>query len=295
MYAALFLSGETRLKRIVLNLVLFTLLVAMGGCSEEEAEQPEPPQGMVLIPAGHFQMGSEEGDVDEAPIHTVYLDAFYIDKYEVTNAQYRKFVEATGHPAPRGTGYTAVYDVLDRDDYQPWNDPGFNQPNHPITNVTWSDAIAYCEWLGKRLPTEAEWEKAARSGIEGAKYTWGNSDPNNRTANFADSNTRFEWRSQEINDSFLFVAPVGSFQPNGYGLFDMAGNLWEWCSDWYGASYYAESPRENPKGPPTGERRVLRSGAWYRALHTIRSAERVSDYPDSNLNVIGFRCAMDAP
>ncbi len=134
-----------------------------------------------------------------------------------------------------------------------------------------------------------------RSGIEGAKYTWGNSDPNNRTANFADSNTRFEWRSQEINDGFLFVAPVGSFQPNGYGLFDMAGNLWEWCSDWYGASYYAESPRENPKGPPTGERRVLRSGAWYRALHTIRSAERVSDYPDSNLNVIGFRCAMDAP
>jgi formylglycine-generating enzyme required for sulfatase activity len=134
-----------------------------------------------------------------------------------------------------------------------------------------------------------------RSGIEGAKYTWGNSDPNNRTANFADSNTRFEWRSQEINDSFLFVAPVGSFQPNGYGLFDMAGNLWEWCSDWYGASYYAESPRENPKGPPTGERRVLRSGAWYRSLHTIRSAERVSDYPDSNLNVIGFRCAMDAP
>ena len=280
--------------RFLSHLVLIFMCLA---CSEEEASQP--PEGMALIPAGTFQMGSATGDVNEAPVHTVELDAFYIDQHEVTNAEYEAFVTATGHPSPRGIGYTAVYELL-KNDYEPWDDPGFNHPNQPVTTVTWFDADAYCKWAGKRLPTEAEWEKGARGGLEGARYPWGDAEPDNTTANFADSQTEFEWRSPNVNDGYLFTAPVGTFQPNGYGLFDMAGNVWEWCADWYSPTYYSdtqdvESPRRNPKGPNTGERRVLRGGTWYRAAHTLRNAERVSDFPNSSLNVVGFRCAMDVP
>ncbi len=278
-------------------LLHFALVFAWLACSEEEVAQP--PEGMVLIPAGTFQMGSTTGDVDEVPVHTVELDAYYIDQHEVTNAKYQTFVAATGHPPPRGIGYTAVYELL-KNDYEPWNDPGFNHPDQPVTTVTWFDATAYCEWVGKRLPTEAEWEKAARGGLEGARYPWGDTEPDNTSANFADSQTEFEWRSPDVNDGFLFTAPVGTFPPNGYGLFDMAGNVWEWCADWYSPTYYsdvqgAESPPRNPTGPDTGERRVLRGGTWYRAVHTIRNAERVSDFPSNSLNVVGFRCAMDPP
>jgi len=269
-----------------------TVVLTCLACSEEEAAQP--PEGMVLIPAGPFQMGSTTGDVDEAPVHTVELDAFYIDQHEVTNAEYQAFVTATGYPAPRGIGYTAVYELL-KHDYEPWRDSGFNHPHQPVTTVTWFDAVAYCEWAGKRLPTEAEWEKAARGDLEDACYPWGSAEPDNTAANFADSQTEFEWRSTNVNDGFLFTAPVGTFPPNGYGLFDMAGNVWEWCADWYSPTYYAESPHRNPKGPHTGEQRVLRGGTWYRAAHTLRNAERVSDFPENSLNVVGFRCAMDAP
>jgi len=269
-----------------------TVVLTCLACSEEEAAQP--PEGMVLIPAGPFQMGSTTGDVDEAPVHTVELDAFYIDQHEVTNAEYQAFVTATGYPAPRGIGYTAVYELL-KHDYEPWRDSGFNHPHQPVTTVTWFDAVVYCEWAGKRLPTEAEWEKAARGDLEDARYPWGSAEPDNTAANFADSQTEFEWRSTNVNDGFLFTAPVGTFPPNGYGLFDMAGNVWEWCADWYSPTYYVESPRRNPKGPYTGERRVLRGGTWYRAAHTLRNAERVSDFPENSLNVVGFRCAMDAP
>lgn len=273
-------------------LLYFALVFTCLACSEEEAARP--PEGMVLIPAGTFQMGSPIGDVDEAPVHMVELDAFYIDQHEVTNAEYQAFVTATGHLAPRGIGYTAVYEFL-KQDYRPWRDSGFNHPNQPVTTVTWFDATTYCEWAGKRLPTEAEWEKAARGGLEGTRYPWGDAEPDNTTANFADSQTEFEWRSANVNDGYLFTAPVGTFPPNGYGLFDMAGNVWEWCADWYSPAYYAESPSRNPKGPDTGERRVLRGGTWYRAAHTLRNAERVSDFPENSLNVVGFRCAMDAP
>ena len=278
-------------------LLHFALIFAWLACSEEEVAQP--PEGMVLIPAGTFQMGSTIGDVDEVPVHTVELDAFYIDQHEVTNAKYQAFVAATGHPPPRGIGYTAVYELL-KNDYEPWNDPGFNHPDQPVTTVTWFNATAYCKWVGKRLPTEAEWEKAARGGLEGARYPWGDTEPGNTSANFADSQTEFEWRSPDVNDGFLFTAPVGTFPPNSYGLFDMAGNVWEWCADWYSPTYYsdvqgAENPPRNPTGPDTGERRVLRGGTWYRAVHTIRNAERVSDFPNSSLSVVGFRCAMDPP
>jgi sulfatase modifying factor 1 len=202
---------------------------------------------MVLIPAGDFQMGSNDSD-DEKPVHTVYLDAFYIDIYEVTNAQYKKFMDATKYKEPNY-----------------WNDSKFNAPNHPVVGVRWNDAVAYTKWAGKRLPTEAEWEKAARGGLVGKKYPWGDNLTHD-DANYSGTGGKDKW----VNTS-----PVGSFAPNGYGLYDMAGNVWEWCADWYDSKYYASSPKSNPKGPSSGERAVLRGGSWYFSFDSyLRVADR---------------------
>ena len=222
---------------------------------------------MILIPAGEFIMGSPEGEGDnnEQPQHTVFLDAFYIDKYEVTNAQYKQFMDATGHKAP-----------------EYWDDEKYNQPNQPVVGVTWHDAVAYAKWAGKRLPTEAEWEKAAR-GVDGRKYPWGN-----------------EWNSSKCNsnvggDEYKYTAPVGSF-PDGaspYGVMDMAGNVWEWCADWYDRNYYSRSPQQNPKGPDSGSRRVLRGGSWGYDTDYLRCASRSGSAPADRSRNGGFRCAQD--
>jgi iron(II)-dependent oxidoreductase len=210
---------------------------------------------MILIPAGEFIMGSPEGEGenDERPQHTVFLDAFYIDKYEVTNFQYKQFMDATGHGAPAD-----------------WNNEKYNQPNQPVVGVTWHDAVAYAKWAGKRLPTEAEWEKAAR-GADGRIYPWGN-----------------EWDSSKCNsgvggDGYQYTAPVGSFSDGAspYGVLDMSGNVWEWCADWYDNNYYSRSPQQNPKGPDSGSSRVLRGGSWFDANHSsLRCAVRFRFIPD---------------
>ncbi|HGJ66546.1 TPA: formylglycine-generating enzyme family protein [bacterium] len=225
---------------------------------------------MVLIPAGEFQMGSNYGNRDERPIHTVYLDAFYMDVYEVTNAQYKIFIDATGHRAP-------AY----------WNDPIYNAPNNPVVAVDWNDAKAYADWADKRLPTEAEWEKAARGGLVGKRYPWGNNLTHNN-ANYAGTGGKDKWD---------FTSPVGSFTPNGYGLYDMAGNVWEWCSDWYDSNYYASCTKSNPIGPSSGLYRVLRGGSWlYGSGFYMRVNYRsYHDTPTALNPNIGFRCAMDAP
>jgi sulfatase modifying factor 1 len=216
---------------------------------------------MVPIPAGEFQMGSNDGEPDEQPAHTIYLDAFYMDMYEVTNALYRKFMDATGHEAPRY-----------------WNDPKCNAPDQPVVGVTWHDARAYCDWAGKRLPTEAEWEKAARGGLAGKTYPWG--DNEDTAAPGAGGN-------EGVSGAF----PVGSFAPNGYGLYDMARNAWEWCADWYGEDYYPKSPGRNPKGPDSGENRVLRGGSWFAGISTpLPVSYRYSYNPEHASNLIGFRC-----
>jgi formylglycine-generating enzyme required for sulfatase activity len=218
---------------------------------------------MVLIPAGEFQMGSNDYD-DEKPVHTVYLDAFYMDKYEVTNALYKKFMDATGHKAP-------VY----------WNNSKYNAPDQPVVGVSWHDAKAYADWAGKRLPTEAEWEKAARGGLVGKKYPWGD-ELTRDYANYYGNGGKDQWSG---------TAPVGSFDPNGYDLYDMAGNVWEWCADRYDSDYYVESPKDNPQGPSSGTYRVLRGGAWNGDdPDDLRAATRYFNEPTLTGSNVGFRC-----
>jgi formylglycine-generating enzyme required for sulfatase activity len=217
---------------------------------------------MVLIPAGEFQMGSDNGESDELPIHKVYIDAFYMDVYEVTNEMYKKFIEATGHKQPKF-----------------WNDPKCNAPDQPVVGVTWQDALDYCKWSGKRLPTESEWEKAARGGLVGKEYPWGDEE-NVTKENLTDENPG-------LSNAY----PVGCFVPNGYGLFDMERNAWEWCIDWYDEEYYSKLPDKNPKGPDSGDKKILRGGSWFSGIYTpLRVAYRYSIEPDQTDVLIGFRC-----
>ena len=236
-------------------------------------------EGMVLIPAGEFQMGSNNGESDEKPVHTVYLDAFYMDKYEVTVGQYKKFIQATGHRAPNWSSVSQ---------YSPTD-------NHPIIYVSWHDAAAYAQWAGKRLPTEAQWEKAARGGLAGKKYPCGD--------NLTHDNANYSGTSGK--DKWAYTSPVGSFSTNGYGLYDMAGNVWEWCADKYDSGYYKNSPKNNPKGPGISitfrddnftnvkNSCVLRGGSWSSNTGNLRCAYRLRLNANFTYDVSGFRCSQD--
>lgn len=233
---------------------------------------------MVLIPAGTFRMGSYDTPDgmpiygDELPDHYVTIsNSFYMDTHEVTNAQYAEFLIATGRQAP-------LY----------WNDPRFNDPNKPVVGVTWEDAVAYCNWVGKRLPTEAEWEMAARGGQVSREFPWGNTI-DRRYGNFA---------SVEGPDVWYDTAPIRSFLPNDFGLFDMIGNAYEWCSDYYDFSYYSETPSVDPQGPSDPQpTRVIRGGSCYDGFFPsyLRHATRFSYDPNTRDGIIGFRCVMDIP
>ncbi|MFO7675684.1 MAG: SUMF1/EgtB/PvdO family nonheme iron enzyme [bacterium] len=211
----------------------------------EEALWLKDSSVMVKIPAGTFTMGSTEFD-DEKPVRQVYLDAYYIDKHEVTNRQYRRFCDATGRSYPQDP------DFLGKPDYLR------SCPDYPVVNVSWDDAKAYCDWAGKRLPTEAEWEKAAR-GTDAREYPWGSSAPgSSRNGNFADESAKRRYSDWTIitgyDDGYVNTAPVGAFPAGAspYGLLDMAGNVWEWCDDWYDKDYYGRGANNNPQGPATG-------------------------------------------
>ncbi|MDE0316146.1 MAG: TonB family protein [Candidatus Poribacteria bacterium] len=247
-------------------------------------EDPEPD--MVFIPAGDFQMGSSSGLTDEKPTHTIYLDAFYIDKFEVTNAQYKKFVDANPQwqkdqiPRKYHDGYYLAH----------WNGKDFppGKDNYPVVYVSWYAAMAYAQWAGKRLPTEAEWEKAARGGLIDKMYPWGDSVDATK-ANYYDGTDKER-------------TPVGTFPPNGFGLYNMMGNVREWCLDEYAANFYINSPRENPIAGANDideviknfvnlkNNRVLRGGSWLSSPQSSRVANRNWRVPtDTNPNE-GFRC-----
>jgi len=227
---------------------------------------------MSLVPAGPFEMGSEEGSDNEKPVHTVILNDFYIDQFEITNARYAECVEAGDCNAPTYTGSAT------RENYY----KNTNFSNYPVISVDWYDAQAYCKWRGARLPTEAEWEKAARGGLEGKLYTWGNESPNCSLANF-------NYSEYCIGDPNI----VGKYAPNDYGLYDMAGNVWEWVADWYDPDYFENSPISNPLGSENGSSRILRGGAWNRISNLLRVAYRYNTNPDLAHVSFGIRCARD--
>jgi formylglycine-generating enzyme required for sulfatase activity len=236
---------------------------------------------MVYVPAGEFLMGSPpgEGEDVEHPQHTIYLSEFWIDKTEVTNAQYRKCVEIGACRVP----------TCD------WGEPTYSdssKADHPMVCVSWQDAKAYCGWAGKRLPTEAEWEKAAR-GTDGRKYPWGD-DFHCQRGNFNDETETSSYvvPGGEGCDGYARTAPVGSFVSGAspYGALDMAGNVREWCQDWYDADYYASSPQRDPQGPSLGEYRVARGGSWSGFEWYLRAADRFWLDPDACYGYLGFRC-----
>ena len=257
---------------------------------------------MVLIPSGEFLMGSEDADDDERPVHGVELEDYFIGVQPVTNADYARFVRDTGHRPPaiyelplvvtaggreREKGFRAVGQSY----IWPESEPMPDRLDHPVTLVRWSDATAYCAWLAAetrravRLPTEAEWEKAARGGLSGKRYPWGDRLDRN-LANFLTDPT---------NKPGHGTTRCRSYPANGFGLFDMTGNVWEWVQDWYDPLYYTVSPALNPPGPPQGSLRVLRGGSWLVAdVRMLSCSHRHKVPPDTYSYGIGFRLARDA-
>ncbi len=293
---------------------------------------------MVWIPAGKFTMGSNDGQTDELPLHDIKIDGFWMDQTEVTNEQFGRFVDATKYvtvaerlpnpndfpdaPIENLRAGSVVFTPPSRvdsleDSLQWWTYmPGANwrhpegpkstiagREKHPVVHVCWDDAAAYAKWAGKRLPTEAEWEYAARGGLNHAPFMWGRDKlpegkwmANIWQGGFPGENT--------AEDRFVSTAPVGSFPANGYHLFDMAGNVWEWCADLYHPDYYSKSPRENPQGPETSHdpnepgiaKRVTRGGSFMCSdmyCKGYRPSARMKTSPDTGLANTGFRCAAD--
>ena len=235
---------------------------------------------MFLIPSGPFLMGSNDGLPNERPEHMVTIKAFYIDQYEVTAGRYQKFLEMGKREIPSLTD----------------DDAGRSLEDRPAVGVTWMEAVAYCAWAGKRLPTEAEWEKAAR-GTDGRRYPWGAMQPFVDIANY----NRGLWVSEAIT-----LVPVGSglegmsvrhgLKEGGrspYGLAHMAGNAAEWVNDWYDREYYQKSPNTDPSGPNSGEKRILRGGSWADLPTALRVTARFSAEPEFEDRTVGFRCTMD--
>ena len=228
-------------------------------------ETPVQQVQTVLIPDGPFTMGDDNQRADERPAHRVTVSAFRMAVLPVRNEDYAVFLAATAHELPRF-----------------WTDPNFNHPRQPFVGASWYDAVSYCDWLSSevagrfRLPTEAEWEKAATGGVDGAKYPWGESSFEATGGRFTQDAT---WQ-------------VGAAPPNPYGLIDIGFNVHEWCSDWYDPAYYAVSPKLDPQGPPTGERRASRGGAWRHAVKVSRCSARSSIPPEYRYNDYGFRVAQ---
>ncbi len=232
---------------------------------------PEPPQGMIYIPEGYFPMGTGSGEEDQKPMHYVFTSPFFIDKYEVTNSKYKQFIESTNHPAPKY-----------------WEDERFNQPDQPVVGVSWFDAMAYARWKGRRLPTEAEWEKAAR-GNDGRLYPWGKK--------WEKGFNLFFVNIFGMEDRYKFTAPATYYQSGAspFGVLNMAGNVWEWCLDWYDPEYYKFSPELDPEGPEPKQMKVLRGGSWINNIDEVKATTRARNLPSVKNDIYGFRTVLPLP
>jgi formylglycine-generating enzyme required for sulfatase activity len=328
--------NDSKYAKGTIGLVTTLLLLAawLIACSSSDGGDPAADGGgqagglaneidsrgssMSLVPAGTFAMGGDPGYLLEAclvfsrtclpnafipsePRHDVVLPAFYMDQFEVTNDQYVAFLNSLSVPqegACRGQA-CLVASTTGLQNAGGQYRPAAGMGNHPVTGVTWYGAIAYCEWRGARLPTEAEWEKAATwKPADNSKslYPWGDTFEGSRL-NFCDNSCMQPQANPAYNDGFATTAPVGSY-PGGrsaIGMYDMAGNVWEWVADWYNAEYYRESPTTNPLGPEVGETKVVRGGSWFDAGNYTISLFRSGIPPADGDETIGFRCALAPP
>jgi formylglycine-generating enzyme len=267
----------------------------------------------VFVKGGCYEMGDTfgDGDGDEKPVHKVCIDDFYLGKYEVTNAEFEKFISETGYVTTaekEGTGWgisgSGKTDWGNKKGIN-WKHPLWqtdtikNKIRYPVLQVSWYDTQEYIRWLNQktgesyRLPTEAEWEYAARSGGKSQKYSWGNMNPSGNIADEPCKRVYQDWTVWEgYDDGYVYTAPVGSYKPNGLVLYDMTGNVWEWCQDWYGDNYYRSSPVNNPKGPSSGSGRVIRGGSWFNYPRSVRASDRYFNLPpDIRYCFLGFRLA----
>ena len=273
-----------------------------------------------LIPRGSFMMGSglsaealaKKFDSkasyfeDEQPQHEVAItQPFYLGVHEVTVGQFRRFVEASGYKTEAeedekgGRGFDSETGEFEHNKKYSWQNPGFSQTaDHPVVNVTWNDAVAFCSWLSRqegesyRLPSEAEWEYACRGNTKTLYYHGDNPEGLAFVGNVADGTARAKfssWTTISARDGYVFTASAGRFRSNAFGLYDMHGNVWEWCGDWYGEDYYASSVANDPRGPNGGSYRVYRGGCWSRAPQSCRSASRYGDSPSGRYDDLGFR------
>lgn len=295
-------------------LAVGTLLLAVGvtaawglgvlrrsGPPEEPPKAPEPIGRMVPIEGGTFRMGNDlSPHADQRPAHDVRVGPFRMDEHEVTNRQFAQFVEQTGYRTTaeqRGWSYVPARRGLEwgRCPGADWRHPGgphtsiHGRHHYPVVHVSWHDAVAYAAWCGKRLPTEAQWEYAARSGLRDADYPWGREE---RIGGEYQANYRQPGLAPDA-DGHDGPAPVRSYPPSPFGLYDISGNVWEWCGDWYAEDFYAASPRRDPTGPEQGRCRVLRGGSWlspesYSFTHHV--SYRGKALPEQTYANVGFRC-----
>ncbi len=338
-----------RPKRLLLLAVLAVIAFGATYGLAKLYQRQTAPSGMVWIPGGEFTMGTDSdlGRAEEKPAHRVHVDAFWMDETDVTNAQFRKFVEATGYvttaekpvdveeilrQSPPGTPppakemlvpgslvFRPTAGPVKLDDFSQWwkwtpgacwrhpEGPESNldgKDDHPVVHVSWDDAVAYAKWAGKRLPTEAEWEFAARGGLEGKPYVWGDEKPTDTAIHANIWQGEFPYKNTAL-DGYERTSPVKAFQPNGYGLYDMSGNVWQWCSDWYQRDLYRERAGKglivSPTGPerssdsmrPLMPQRVQRGGSFLcndGYCSRYRPSARHGSSPDTGMSHVGFRC-----
>jgi formylglycine-generating enzyme required for sulfatase activity len=279
-------------------------------CAERDAAPARARRGMVLVRGGTFDMGSADDAADEAPMHAVEVTDFLLDATEVTNREFAAFVAATGHvTAAERDGGAWVYrkgaDGFRFTQGADWRHPGGPESSvadvmdHPVVCVSWSDADAYARWAKKRLPTEAEWEYAARAGGGHVRAALTQEEWDDALGVVRANVWQGPWPLRnDLVDGFFGTAPAASYRPNALGLFDMIGNAWEWCGDWYGVGYYGVAPRRDPAGPESGERRVARGGSWFCSAGYCGAYSthfRGASPPGRAFNNVGFRCAADLP